>query len=262
MYKKYIKFILFASTVFFCFSCVSTKNSTYFYNVSDTTILSRSEDTMSPIIQKSDILSVNISSLNAEASAIFNISNNVNSSVITNAGSSANGAGYLVNTDGNIQLPILGNIKVDGFTTKEVKKKITDILLEKKLLIDPIVTVHHLNYEVTVIGEVTKPTVINVPSERISLLKALGLAGDITIFGKKDNVLLIREINGVRTVKRIDLSSSDFLTSAYYYLQPNDVVYVEANKNKVAASSSVRQTLPIVLSGLSIILFTIDRVIK
>ena len=244
------------------FSCVNTKKTTYFYNASDTTILSRAEDTSSPVIQKNDILSVFITSLNSEASAIFNLNNNANSSVVTNAGNSANGSGYLVNSDGNIQLPILGNIKVDGQTTKQVKQHVSDILLAKKLLIDPIVTVHHLNYEVTVIGEVGKPTVINVPSEKISLLKALGLAGDITIFGKKDNVLLIREINGKRTVKRIDLISPEFLTSAYYYLQPNDVVYVEANKNKIANSSAVRQTLPIVLSGLSIVLLTLDRIIK
>lgn len=244
------------------FSCVNTKKTTYFYNATDTTILSRAEDTASPVIQKNDILSVVITSLNSEASAIFNLNNNTNSSVVTNAGNSANGSGYLVNSDGNIQLPILGNIKVDGQTTKQVKQHVSDILLAKKLLIDPIVTVHHLNYEVTVIGEVGKPTVINVPSEKISLLKALGLAGDITIFGKKDNVLLIREINGKRTVKRIDLISPEFLTSPYYYLQPNDVVYVEANKNKVANSSAVRQTLPIILSGISIVLISLDRIIK
>lgn len=260
--KRYINFFLLISIVICSSSCANTKKSTYFLNASDTTIKSRLEDAASPVIQKNDILSVTITSLNAEASAIFNISNNSSSSTVTSVGGNQVATGYLVNSDGFIQLPILGNILVAGSTSKEVKELITRTLLQKKLLIDPIVTIHHLNYEVTVIGEVGKPTVINVPSEKISLLKALGLAGDITIYGRKENVLLIREISGKRQVRRIDLNSADFLTSPYYYLQPNDVVYVEANKNKVAASSAVKQTLPILLSGISIILLTLDRIIR
>ncbi|MEP7142006.1 MAG: polysaccharide biosynthesis/export family protein [Ferruginibacter sp.] len=262
MYKQYINLLLLVSIIICIASCTSTKETTYFFNANDTTILSRMEDTISPVIQKNDILSITITSLNAEASSIFNLTNNTNTSTVTSAGSSQTGSGYLVNSDGNIQLPILGNFLVAGSTRKEVKDLITATLLQKKLLIDPIVTIRHLNYEVTVIGEVGKPTVINVPSEKISLLKALGLAGDITIFGKKDNVLLIREISGKRKVKRVDLNSASFLTSPYYYLQPNDVVYVEANKTKVASSSSFRQLLPIILSGLSLILFALDRILR
>jgi len=261
MYKTYINVIALVLVVIYGSSCVDTRKSTYFLNAEEATISSRFEDTVSPVIQKNDILSVVITSLNSEASAIFNISNNTNSSVVTSSGSGQVGSGYLVNSDGNIQLPILGYIPVAGRTTKAVKESITATLLEKKLLIDPIVTIHHLNYEVTVIGEVGKPSVINVPSEKISLLKALGLAGDITIYGKKENVLLIREINGKRRVKRLDLNSPDFLMSPYYYLQPNDVVYVEANKNKIASASAMKQTLPIILSGLSLVLLALDRVI-
>ena len=109
-------------------------------------------------------------------------------------------------------------------------------ILEKKLLIDPIVNIRHLNFEVTVIGEVGRPTVITVPSEKISLLKALGLAGDITIYGRKDNVLLVRESEGKNTVKHIDLNSKDFLTSPYYYLQPNDIIYVERFHKRIIQS--------------------------
>jgi len=261
MYKTYIKIISLALVVIYGSSCVDTRKSTYFRDAEEATISTRFEDTVSPVIQKNDILSVIITSLNSEASSIFNISTNTNSSLVTNNGSGQVGSGYLVNSDGNIQLPILGYIPVAGRTTKDVKESITAILLEKKLLIDPIVTIHHLNYEVTVIGEVGKPSVINVPSEKISLLKALGLAGDITIYGRKENVLLIREINGKRKVKRLDLNSPDFLTSPYYYLQPNDVVYVEANKNKIASASATKQTLPIILSGLSLVLLALDRVI-
>jgi polysaccharide export outer membrane protein len=136
------------------------------------------------------------------------------------------------------------------------------MILDKKLLIDPIVNIRHLNFEVTVIGEVGKPSVITVPSEKISLLKALGLAGDITIYGKKDNVLVIRETGLYRKVKHVDLNSKNFLNSPYYYLLPNDVVYVEPNKDKVASVGRARQMLPALLSGLSVIVIVLDRIFK
>jgi polysaccharide export outer membrane protein len=260
MYKCPIKVAFLISIVMYCSSCVDTKKATYFNNLEETALVPRREDTISTVIQKNDILNITISSLNAEASAIFNMPiSTPNPGNITTAGNSTVGTGYLVNSDGYVQLPILGNIKVADQTTKQVKDAITETLVQKKLLIDPIVTIRHLNYEVTVIGEVTKPTVINVPNEKISLLKALGMAGDITIYGRKENVLLIREVSGKRQVRRIDLNSPEFLTSPYYYLQANDIVYVEANKNKVANASTVRQVLPIFLSGLSIIILALDR---
>jgi polysaccharide export outer membrane protein len=241
-------------------SCSTLQNATYFENASDTLLLTRNYDDES-IIQKNDILSVYISSLNPEASAVFNAPNTLATSTSTTTGSTSAG-GYLVNSDGNIQIPILGNIKAAGVTKKQLKADITNALLDKKLLLDPIVTIRHLNYEVTVIGEVGKPTVINVPNEKISLLKALGIAGDITVFGKKDNVLLIREVEGKRKVIRIDMNSKAFLSSSYYYLQPNDVVYVEANKNKVANFNRNPVLLPTILSSLSIVAIVVTNLLR
>jgi polysaccharide export outer membrane protein len=211
-------------------------------------------------IQKNDILSISISSLNADASAIFNSTNNFVISSSTVAGTNTQSTGYLVNADGNIQLPILGNVKAAGLTKQQLKDNITQTIIDKKLLIDPIVNIRHLNYEVTVIGEVGHPTVITVPSEKISLLKALGLAGDITIYGRKDNVLLIRETDGKKKVVRLDLNSQNFIMSPYYYLLPNDVVYVESNKNKVASVDRGHQLLPALIYGLSVVAVVIvDR---
>ena len=241
-------------------SCMSTKQATYFSNATDTTILTRLDEAET-LIQKNDMLSVYISSLNPEASAVFNAPNSQATTTSTTTGSASAG-GYLVNTDGNIQIPILGNIKAAGLTKKQLKADITNSIIEKKLLIDPIITIRHLNYEVTVIGEVSRPTVINVPNEKISLLKALGIAGDITVFGKKDNVMLIREVEGKRKVKRIDLNSNNFLSSPYYYLQPNDIVYVEANKYKVMNANRNQQLLPTILSGLSIIALVITTLFR
>lgn len=259
MSKKNFSLILFVAVIVFASSCFSTKKTTYFNDLVDGNIVPNIADTVYPFIQKNDILSVTITSLNAEASSIFNLPNTFSSSsTVTSTTGGQSGSGYLVNSDGYIQLPILGYVKVAGVTSKVVKEQITAILLEKKLLVDPIVNVRHLNYEVTVVGEVGHPTVINVPSEKISLLKALGLAGDITIFGKKDNVLLIREINGKRQVKRLDLNSASFLSSPYYYLQPNDLVYVETNRDKIANASSFRQSLPTLLSAVSVVLITLQ----
>jgi polysaccharide biosynthesis/export protein len=242
-------------------SCTSTKKTVYFYNVRDTTFLQRGTETQTPI-QENDILGISISSLNAEASAIFNPpnTNNIRSTTVT--GSNTESGGYLVSSDGTIQLPVLGTIKAAGLTKKELKDNITNMILSKKLLVDPLVEIRFLNYEVTVIGEVAKPTVITVPSEKISLLKALGLAGDLTIYGKRENVLLIREENGKKITRHINLNSSNFFNSPYYYLQPNDVVYVSPNKAKVATAGRTTQLLPVILSSLSIVVIVLDRVIK
>lgn len=261
MHTSNVNFFVFFFVIFCSASCVNTQKSTYFNNAQDASINAGLNDLPQVTIQKNDILSILINSLNPEASAIFNTANTspVN---YTATGTFQSTGGYLVNTEGFIQLPILGNMKVLGLTKKQLKDQITEMLVQKKLLIDPIVSIRHLNFEVTVIGEVGRPSVITVPSEQLSLLKALGLAGDITIYGNKDNVLLIRENNGKRVVKRINLNSTDFLTSSYYYLQPNDVLYVEANKNRIASASRTRQILPIALSSLSIVVIVLDRLIK
>jgi len=233
-------------------SCTSIENSTYFLNANDTLIATKTNEAEA-LIQKNDILSIYISSLNSDASAVFNAPNTLTNITTTTTGTSTNAGGYLVNPEGNIQLPILGTIQAAGITKDELKNNIRKTILEKKLLIDPIITIRQLNYEVTIIGEVTKPSVINVPNEKISLLKALGIAGDITAYGKKENVLLIRETEGKRLLKRIDLNSKAFLSSSYYYLQPNDVVYVEANKQKVANANRNQQVIPTILGVLTII---------
>ncbi len=239
-------------------ACVNTQKATYFNNAKDTTIY-KSADVVEALIQKKDILSIAITSLNPEASSLFNTTNNFVISNTTASGTSAQSSGYLVDMNGDIQLPILGNIKAAGLTKKQLKDNITQLILEKKLLVDPIVNIRHLNYEVTVIGEVGHPTVITVPNERISLLKALGLAGDITIYGKKDNVLLIRETEARKEIRYINLNSKDFLNSPYYHLMPNDVVYVEPNKNKVASVGRGTQLLPVFFSVLSLLTILVTR---
>jgi polysaccharide export outer membrane protein len=258
MPRSIVNTIFTAIPVFMMSSCISTKDIGYFNNARETEYASVSEKENA--IQTNDILSISISSLNQEASAVFNTTNGQSNNINTSNGNVGQPGGYLVNAEGFVQLPILGNMQAAGLTKKMLKEKITNTIVEKKLLVDPIVSIRHLNFEVTVIGEVGRPMVIPVPNEKISLLTALGQAGDITVYGKKDNVLVIREINGKKAVKRINLNTADFLNSSYYYLKPNDIVYVEPNKNKLASVSRGRQLLPALLSGLSVVVIVLDRI--
>ena len=242
----------------FLFSCVSTRQSVYFHDLPDTTLASVKEN-LEPIIQKNDILQITVSSSNMEDAVIYNAPSMATIGTAVPTGPTA--TGYLVDEAGNIQYPVLGPVKVDGLTTAQLTKYIREQLLEKKLLVDPVVSVRFLNYRITVIGEVNRPQVVNVSNERISILEALGLAGDITVYGRKENVLLIRETDGVRTVKRLNLNDRSILSSPYYYLHSNDVVYVEPNKAKVASTVMARQTLPIVISGLTLIVIFLDRIV-
>ncbi|MFT3980243.1 MAG: polysaccharide biosynthesis/export family protein [Ferruginibacter sp.] len=261
MFNSFRNAVMVCLTVLCCYSCSSSKNYAYLKDVSNNTYNVPTTVTEAPF-QVNDILGIQISSLDAEASAAFNSNSlSVNkSSTVT--GSQAEAGGYLIDAGGLIYLPVLGAIKAEGYTKTQLKNNITNLILAKKLLLQPTVEIRHLNYEVTVIGEVAKPTVITVPSEKISLVKALGLAGDMTIYGKRNNILLIREEAGKRLTQRIDINSADFISSPFYYLQPNDVVYVEPNKAKIASSSRMQQVLPFVIAGLSASIIVLDRVLR
>jgi polysaccharide export outer membrane protein len=242
--------------IIFLSSCVNTKNATYFNGLQDTLI---SSDAPLPeaVIQMNDLLSISVSSLNPEATLIFNTPNSPTSGTANSLSS-----GYLVGTDGSIQFPVLGTIMAKGLTKTQLKEKITKSLLDKKLLIDPNVTIRFLNFRVTVLGEVTNPTVVNVPNEKISLLEAIGLAGDMTIYAKRNNVLVIREEGTQKSVKRLDLNSQELFTSPYYYLKSNDIVYVEPNKARVAIAGRSNQLLPVIFGALSLVAIVLDRVLR
>lgn len=264
MYRKLdsILFLFILSSVVIFTSCANTQKAVYFNGQGDASLPSNLTIPQT-IITSNDLLSITVTSLSPSASALFNAPNITYSDNATNmSGGPVQASGYLVDAEGNIQFPVLGTIKASGLTEAALRNQIIKGLLDKKLLVDPIVTVRHLNFRVTVLGEVGNPTVINVPNEKITLLEALGLAGDVTIYGKKENVLVIREENGQKQIKRINLNTSEIFNSPYYYLRSNDIVYVEPNKAKVAGSSRSYQLLPIILSGLSFAAIIVDRVTR
>ncbi|GEO09877.1 polysaccharide biosynthesis/export family protein [Segetibacter aerophilus] len=244
-------------------SCIDAKKAIYFNNVQDSSFTSIGED-LQPVIQKNDLLSITVSSLNPEATLIFNTSNTaVSASSNSPSGASSStsqSGGYLVSQEGTVLFPILGNVTAAGLTKKALTDKIAKMLVDKKLLIDPIVNIRFLNFRVTVLGEVARPTVVNVANEKISVLEAIGLAGDLTIYSKRDNVLLIREEGGRKVTKRLNLNGSEILSSPYYYLKTNDIIYAEPNNSKIASVSSSRQILPIVLSALSLVSIILTRI--
>ncbi len=253
--------IIFAIAAVLCYSCTSTRKLVYFNGVQDSVFHSVNK-TSEVIIAPNDILSINVSSLNTEASAIFNPDAQSLTRSTTITGAYSERGGYLVNADGFIQFPVLGQIKAAGLTKEQLKDMILQPILAQKLLKDPLVEIRFLNYEVTVLGEVGNPTVITVPNEKISMLKAIGLAGDLTIHGKRNNVLLIREDSGSRVTHHVDLTSPDFLSSPFYYLQPNDVVYVQPNKARGAQSTLWPQLAPVLLTALSVAVIVLDRVLR
>jgi polysaccharide export outer membrane protein len=210
------------------------------------------------VIQINDLLSITVSSLSPQASSEYNIPNSIGFTSLSYNSAVSPVSGYLVGPDGYIKFPRLGRVKAAGLTPDELEEMLTGGLLEEKALKQPLVTVRLLNFKITVLGEVARPAVLNIPNARISLLEAIGMAGDMTIFGKRDNVLLIREENKKKIAVRINLNSTDLLTSPYYYLKSNDIVYVEPNTAKVSSATKAQNLAPIIFSALSFAVITLD----
>ncbi|MFZ1306503.1 MAG: polysaccharide biosynthesis/export family protein [Ferruginibacter sp.] len=250
--------VLGLASLFFT-SCYTPKNAYYFKTLPrDTTINTTIGRISESVIRKNDQLAINISSLNPDEDKVYN------AATITISGAVGGGSpnGYLVDMNGNIQLHRLGNIQAEGMTRRQLKNKIeTDI---KPYLKDPVVTVRYLNHRVTVIGEIAKPQVISMPEEQLSVLEVLGTTGDVTLTGKKDNILIIRETETGKQFKRLNLEDHSIFTSEWYYLKPDDVVYVEPNDKKITEEKRARtqQTVSLALSGLSLAIIILNSLLR
>ncbi|WP_425075362.1 polysaccharide biosynthesis/export family protein [Psychroserpens sp. S379A] len=235
-------------------SCASRKDIIYFQDepVSDETHL---ENNYELSYKPNDILTIDVSALDPDAVRPFNLSSVMysnNGGNLNNAGLNANGSvlrqTYLVDPNGNIEFPVLGTLNIGGKTRAEV----TEMLKEKLTVYvkDPIVNIRLINFTVTVLGEVNRPGTYTIQDERISLTEALGLAGDLTIYGKRNNVFLIREVNGQKKYAKLDLTSINVVNSPVYYLSQNDVIYVEPNNSRVR-QSTYNQTTGVIISAVA-----------
>lgn len=192
-----------------------------------------------PVIQKGDLLTIVVYSDNPTATQIYNQSQSGGDVGV--GGGSANmslmGKGYQVDAEGQIFFHTVGNMSVVGMT----KAQLASLLKEKltKYLQNPYVTVRYTNSRLTILGEVAKPGIIELPDQKISILDAIGLAGDMTPFSRRDNVLIVREIDGKKYTGRIDLRTPALYSSPYYYLQQNDLVYIEPNRKKPTGNEQV-----------------------
>ena len=217
-------------------SCVSRKKMAYFQNMEELDAAIDASQT-SLEIQPNDLLTITVSAANIEAVQPFNLP--VTSAPRIGDPGSVSGnmqlQSYLVDSDGNIEFPVLGTVHVAGLTRQQLVEKLKEMI--SKYVQNPIVNIKIINFQVTVLGEVARPGTFTVPDERISLSKALGLAGDLTIYGRRDNVLIIRETGDKEQYAYVDLTDSDLLNSPYYYLHQNDVVIVEPNSAQMQGAS-------------------------
>ena len=226
--------VFYLSLAFLIISCHSQKKIIYNY-IEDArdTVGKETLKMFEPVIQKNDLLSIQVYSNSTKpeiSDALYNPPGINGTASGASAANPSTAGGYLVDVDGNIRFPRLGVLHAVGLTKRQLADTITSRITD---LENPTVIVRFLNFRITVLGEVGHQGTFVIPYEKVTILEALGLAGDIPVTGKKDNVRVIREVNGTREIGTIDLSSKTVFESPYYNLQQNDVVLVEVKKSKV-----------------------------
>jgi polysaccharide export outer membrane protein len=254
MNDKVLKWIILLPG-FFIFSC-SVSKIKYFKDLpAETAAEINTAKFPDPVIQSDDILSITVNTVDPAASEVINngntpkptggvnIANNIGQQLIS---------GYYVDRDGNVEMPILGKLKLAGLTTLQAREVVRK--QAERFFKEPAVNIRYANYKVTILGEVTRPGTYVVPNEKVSLLDALGYAGDLTIYGKRSNVLLIRKQgDGKSKAIKFDLTKKEILNSEYFYLSQNDVLYVEPAKAKyINSDTSVIRYLSLAASLVSV----------
>lgn len=209
-------------------------------------------------LQAGDVLAVAVSSLNADADVAFNPFARMSAALTAGGGGSISTQetnnlpiGYRVSEKGTINFPKLGAVRVVGRSLAELETALRDTLTT--YLREPYVAARLLSFKISVMGEVQRPSVFTVQNERITLTEAISLAGDLTVYGKRDNITVIRETAGQQTFIRVDLTNRNIFASPAYYLKPNDVIYVEPKNSKKLQASRVFPLIPTLVSGLTLI---------
>ncbi len=246
-------------------ACQSYKKVPYFQNVEVVNEAEQQEKLYDARIMPKDLLTIVVSCTNPELATPFNLT------VASNAGIAVSTSSYvttqpvlqpyLVDNEGNINFPVLGELKLGGLTKREAEQLIID-KLKPYMKETPIVTVRMVNYKISVIGEVTRPGTFTISNEKVNLLEALAMAGDMTVYGLRDNVKLIREdANGKQQIVTLDLNKAETILSPYYWLQQNDIVYVTPNKAK-ARNSDVGNSTSLWFSATSILVSVVSLLVN
>ena len=252
--KKLLCAIAFAVVCLVLGGCGSSKHIAYFQNA-DSISYSASKGLFDARIMPKDLLTITVSTTDPKVATPFNLSV---TNTLSAGGQLSTGGGalqtYLVDNEGFINFPVVGKINVGGMTKRQCENIIRDKIMPYMAAEEnPIVTVKMASFKVSVIGEVKSPGIYTVDQEKISVLEALARAGDLTIYGRRENVMLIREnAEGQKSVVRMNLNDANLINSPYYYLQQNDVIYVEPNKVQ-AKNSAIGQSITIWFSVLSVV---------
>ena len=252
-YKRKLQFPLFFF-ILITIGCGSSRDLVYFSNLDsgDINKVDSIDNVVTPTIQPDDLLSITVNTLSVESNMLFN------QGVLSTLGSDVAGGnatrqntqidGYLVDKDGEINFPVIGKINLGGLTKAAATDTIQNIL-NREYVKDPTVNIRFLNFKITLVGEVKKPSTVTILTEKVNILEALSLAGDLTVVGKRENVLIIREKDGQRKLIRVNLNDKDLLNSPNFYLQQNDVVYVEPDRFKAAQASLGRANTQFILTS-------------
>ncbi len=235
-------------------SCQTHKQIVYFQNE----MSGEGQANFTPTLKIDDFISITVAGESPEVVTVFNLP-----PILGNSGNTNNGyyqgnnekTGYLIDANGNIQMPVLGTLKVAGLSRMDLAA-----MLQRKLstyLKDPVVNIQILNYKVTVLGDVNRPGSFKIPNERVTIIEAIGLAGDLTITGVRNNVLVIRDNNGEKQEFRADLTDNKLFNSPIYYLQQNDVVYIEPNAASRSNATIWKTTGSVFISLTSLVITTI-----
>ncbi|WP_282124759.1 polysaccharide biosynthesis/export family protein [Algibacter mikhailovii] len=255
MKTKHIQLFTLLGVLLLLSNCASSKKIEYFQEV-EGLVISDSISDFAAQIKTGDLLYINVTATNAEAAIPFNL---YETPILSNSVANARPIAYLVDDDGRINFPVLGKLDIAGFTTKQLTKVLEDQLIE--YITDPTINIRFANFRVSVLGEVKTPGAYPVSNERLSVIEAISLAGDLTIYGKRESVLLIRIEDGKKEFITLDLTNKKLFDSPYYNLKQNDVIYVPPNKTRVN-SSAIGPNTSVIISSISLLIALLAIIIR
>ena len=256
LFKKTIPLLL----VLFVFSCKPRKELVYYQNI-DSLATSEKSYSYEIKIQPDDLLSIIVAADDPESAIPFNLITAMvpTADMVNNLNGQQTIQTYLVDADGVIVFPILGKLQVGGLSRSELMHLLETQIA--KYVKNPIITIRRMNFKISVQGEVNAPDTYSIDSDRITLIEAISKARDLTIYGQRNNILIIREINGVKSYNRVDITKADFINSPFYYLAQNDVVYVEPNKARINGAA-VGSNTGVIISVTSLLITIIALIVK